>query len=88
MAALIGDYPEFQPFETRDAHDVDSATGVRIVWGAMDKEFTEEWRTQSLLAWLDDMKTKAVTYFDMFEKAARSEEVGAESLPTVLSSFD
>lgn len=59
------------------------------MWGAMDKEFTENWRADLLLSWLDEMKVKAKPFFDAFEKAARSSyEHGAESLPTVLSSFD
>jgi len=87
MANLLGDYPEFLPFESY-TNDIDSRSGIRIVWGTMDNDFSEEWRTEMLLAWLDEMKVSAKHFFDMFEKGARSEEQGTEALPTVLSSFD
>ena len=42
-----------------------------------------------LLGWLDEMKEKSAKFFDAFEQAAFSEELGSESvLPGVLGSFD
>lgn len=55
----------------------------------MDQEFSQEWRQALLLSWLDEMRAKTLRYFDEFEKVARTEELGAESLlPGVLGSFD
>lgn len=54
----------------------------------MENEFSEPWRSNMLLAWLDEMQTEARQYFDLFERLAHSEEQGTEALPTVLSSFD
>ena len=89
LSQLMEEEPSTMPFETKDKQDVDPSSGVRIVWGTMDQEFSQEWRTQILLGWLDDMMVKATPLFDKFEQAARSEELGAESiLPQVLCSFD
>ena len=73
LAYELPEYPEFLPFKSpEEEHDVDSKSGIRIVWGAMDKEFSENWRADMLLSWLDEMKVKAKPFFDAFEKAARS----------------
>ena len=59
------------------------------MWGTLDQEFSQDWRVMLLLSWLDEMKDKSIKYFDAFEQAAFSEELGSESvLPGVLGSFD
>ena len=40
LAKVIGEDPETMPFETSDKQDVDSSSGIRIVWGTMDQEFS------------------------------------------------
>jgi len=50
------------------------------VWGTMDKDLSQDFRCELLLGWLDDFKVKAKPLFDAFQIAARSTELGAESL--------
>lgn len=89
LAEIIGNDPDCMPFETQDNQDVDDRSGVRIVWGTMDQEFSSDWRQELLLGWLDEMKSKTKRYFDEFEHVLRSEGLGADSLlPGVLGSFD
>ena len=40
LAEYIATHPDFMPFETQDKQDVDERSGVRIVWGTMDQEFS------------------------------------------------
>lgn len=34
-------------------------SGIRIVWGSMDQEFCQEFRSDMLMNWLTDMKKQA-----------------------------
>ena len=40
LSQVIGEDPEAMPFETDDKMDVDPRSGIRIIWGTMDQEFS------------------------------------------------
>lgn len=66
---------------------MDDRSGIRIVWGAMDSEFSADWCEELLLGWLGDMKDKSQRYFNEIESGLRSEGLGADSL-RVMTSLD
>ena len=84
VSLALEDNPMCLPFQGDDSHDIDSRSGIRIVWGNMDGEFKEEYRTNMLCGWLDQMKSQADKLFTKFYKEARMEETGT----AVLSSFE
>lgn len=60
LSNIIGTEPEYLPFQSNyDEQDVDTMSGIRIVWGSMDQEFCQEFRSDMLMNWLTDMKKEA-----------------------------
>ena len=79
LEAVFQNEPYYLPFDKAES-DLDEISGIRIVWGTMDNDFSQDYRCERLLGWLDDFKVKAKPLFADFKAAATSIELGAESL--------
>ena len=57
VARVQAEEPEYAPYKNAK-QEFDAVSGISIVWGSMDQDFSIDFRNEILMGWLDELEDK------------------------------
>lgn len=88
VARVQAEEPEYAPYKNAK-QEFDAVSGISIVWGSMDQDFSIDFRNEILMGWLDELEDKVAEHFEKYRSYSRRRDTAnSQSLPGARSNHE
>jgi hypothetical protein len=88
VARVQAEEPEYAPYKNAN-QEFDQVSGISIVWGSMDQDFSIDFRNEILMGWLADLEDRVEPQFEKYRSYSRKRDTAnSQSLPGARSNHD